>query len=115
MEGVSGDQGQKHGGATQLNRLDRHGGKAESLQNVDASFGATSRPGRTASGMWERDGVTDAITHVLDQARRSKGEALFVIGENVGGLMHQFITALQRRPQRRSRLQSLVQVMLQLL
>ena len=65
------------------------------MQNVDASFGATSRPGRTASGMWERDGVTDAIIHVLDQARRSKGEALFVIGE--AGLGKTSLLELARR------------------
>ena len=45
--------------------------------------------------MWERDGVTDAITHVLDQARRSKGEALFVIGE--AGLGKTSLLELARR------------------
>ncbi len=45
--------------------------------------------------MWERDGVTDAITHVLDQARRAKGDALFVIGE--AGLGKTSLLELARR------------------
>src|SRR5438874_11584203 len=64
-----------------MNRMDRHAGEVESIQNADPRFGAASHPGGASSGMWERDGVMGAIDHALERARSARGDALFVIGE----------------------------------
>jgi DNA-binding CsgD family transcriptional regulator len=52
----------------------------ESTQYIGDHLGAASQDER-APGIWERDGATAAIAHLLEEARKGRGDSLFIVGE----------------------------------